>query len=734
MLELKFKDVILETIDHLRKRKARPDLGHIGNMMQRKHGISFEDTVATLDKLVESEVVYKVDYKGSTSYRNAAKWRTNHASGQIHNANQSNQKIRALGQQPINNLTSIPSGNSTRKNNSATTSNVTAFDPTSSDSCAGKANHLYSANKTGNRETTEVNLNITSVTSPLYSTSTLSTRYAGRNLKKELASLKTANTSVKRNLNNWQSKENMLDETLNDTKETNECEWNNKSLIKIHSSDNAIKRESDGYNNSNNTNKHNNSIVQHTSDAFPATQTIKKNRNKSLVTPRTLNNFSCDSYNKSQSINFNGNNENGISSSNAVSGEECSGGGGDINTSCNKFDKAIGTSHCPSGAELVHDDLLTASLSSSCVTVTTAGGTVTLKSSPGIGSGQGRRKNRLQSTSPNKPPIPRQNSKEKLEQNKLSLHASYDNSRNKMTKIATQIAPVLARRGRPVSKRKRIRKTHGPEFESEDILKFDQEKCVTCLLTADRNKHGQPEELLVCKDCNTTVHPSCMDYSEELATKARNSPWQCMECKTCIVCDSSGDGDCMLFCDACDKGYHMKCHVPAVNEKPKGKWLCNQCTSESKNCQVQPMECETTSEVSSMPTTNGNHRNHVETTNLGGLPTPQDSPVRPEAEEKLGLKEESVSLPMLRDFQGPYPDAANWSIDDVVNFFKSAGFVTQAEAFREQEIDGKSLLLMKRSDVLTGLSLKLGPALKMYTHVQNLQLVGQSTYVNGTGH
>ena len=44
-----------------------------------------------------------------------------------------------------------------------------------------------------------------------------------------------------------------------------------------------------------------------------------------------------------------------------------------------------------------------------------------------------------------------------------------------------------------------------------------------------------------------------------------------------------------------------------------------------------------------------------------------------------------------------------------------------------QEIDGRSLLLMRRSDVLTGLSLKLGPALKIYTHVQRLQMRCDST-------
>ncbi|KAG5850069.1 hypothetical protein ANANG_G00078330 [Anguilla anguilla] len=57
-----------------------------------------------------------------------------------------------------------------------------------------------------------------------------------------------------------------------------------------------------------------------------------------------------------------------------------------------------------------------------------------------------------------------------------------------------------------------------------------------------------------------------------------------------------------------------------------------------------------------------------------------------------------------------------------VNYFKAAGFEEQANAFQDQEIDGKSLLLMTRNDVLTGLSIKLGPALKIYEyHVKALQ-------------
>ncbi|XP_069934262.1 sterile alpha motif domain-containing protein 13 isoform X4 [Oryctolagus cuniculus] len=71
---------------------------------------------------------------------------------------------------------------------------------------------------------------------------------------------------------------------------------------------------------------------------------------------------------------------------------------------------------------------------------------------------------------------------------------------------------------------------------------------------------------------------------------------------------------------------------------------------------------------------------------------------------------------------GRPPDPADWAVMDVVNYFRTAGFEEQANVFQEQEIDGKSLLLMTRNDVLTGLQLKLGPALKIYEyHVKPLQ-------------
>ena len=96
MSRAKYKDVILETIDQLRKRKARPDLERICHMVERRHGLTFEETEADLEKLVDSEIVIKVDYKGSTSYRNAAKWRKSHLGGNVLNSNDASRKLQTV--------------------------------------------------------------------------------------------------------------------------------------------------------------------------------------------------------------------------------------------------------------------------------------------------------------------------------------------------------------------------------------------------------------------------------------------------------------------------------------------------------------------------------------------------------------------------------------------------------------------------------------------------------------
>lgn len=65
------------------------------------------------------------------------------------------------------------------------------------------------------------------------------------------------------------------------------------------------------------------------------------------------------------------------------------------------------------------------------------------------------------------------------------------------------------------------------------------------------------------------------------------------------------------------------------------------------------------------------------------------------------------------------PDCSGWSCQQVFDYFNQF-FPKEAHIFKEQEIDGTSLLLMTRSDMFK-FNLKVGPALNMYRHVVMLQ-------------
>ncbi|CAD6237059.1 GSCOCG00002119001-RA-CDS, partial [Cotesia congregata] len=72
--QILYEEQILEAIDQLRRRKARPDADRICNYLLRKFCVDARDTIADLHRLIEAEKVIQVDYKGNTSYRNASKW------------------------------------------------------------------------------------------------------------------------------------------------------------------------------------------------------------------------------------------------------------------------------------------------------------------------------------------------------------------------------------------------------------------------------------------------------------------------------------------------------------------------------------------------------------------------------------------------------------------------------------------------------------------------------------
>uniref|UniRef100_A0A3Q4IDG8 Double PHD fingers 3 n=1 Tax=Neolamprologus brichardi TaxID=32507 RepID=A0A3Q4IDG8_NEOBR len=100
--------------------------------------------------------------------------------------------------------------------------------------------------------------------------------------------------------------------------------------------------------------------------------------------------------------------------------------------------------------------------------------------------------------------------------------------------------------------------------------------CDFCLGDQDSNrKTGQAEELVSCSDCGRS-HPTCLQFTENMMQAVRTYQWQCIECKSCSLCGTSENDDQLLFCDDCDRGYHMYCLKPPMTQPPES-WSCHLC-------------------------------------------------------------------------------------------------------------------------------------------------------------
>uniref|UniRef100_A0A8I3W2V4 Double PHD fingers 2 n=1 Tax=Callithrix jacchus TaxID=9483 RepID=A0A8I3W2V4_CALJA len=84
-------------------------------------------------------------------------------------------------------------------------------------------------------------------------------------------------------------------------------------------------------------------------------------------------------------------------------------------------------------------------------------------------------------------------------------------------------------------------------------------------------------QLLVSLTSPTTGHPSCLQFTPVMMAAVKTYRWQCIECKCCNICGTSENDDQLLFCDDCDRGYHMYCLTPSMSEPPEGSWSCHLC-------------------------------------------------------------------------------------------------------------------------------------------------------------
>ncbi|KAK6633764.1 hypothetical protein RUM44_004371 [Polyplax serrata] len=104
--------------------------------------------------------------------------------------------------------------------------------------------------------------------------------------------------------------------------------------------------------------------------------------------------------------------------------------------------------------------------------------------------------------------------------------------------------------------------------------------CKMCHEEESKNKNGEFEGFIQCSQCKGKIHPSCIDLTADMIPKICSYGWQCTDCKSCVKCEELTNEDKMIFCDQCDRGYHIYC--VGLSEVPSGNYVCHVCKPEEE--------------------------------------------------------------------------------------------------------------------------------------------------------
>ena len=176
-----------------------------------------------------------------------------------------------------------------------------------------------------------------------------------------------------------------------------------------------------------------------------------------------------------------------------------------------------------------------------------------------------------------------------------------------------------------------------------------------------------------------------------------------MQTATCFYCnglESARKGYKFFKCLNCKGQAHSKCITG-----PKDKFVCTKCTKTSE--QEQPTSQSAIKEKEKDEGFHGfddividkepnSKENDEQTTN-----------------NDIGKDEEKQDEPKLENLK-------EWTVTQVYDYLYKF-LPDRAQLFKDQEIDGSSLVLMGRSDILSGFGLKLGPAMALYQRVAMMQ-------------
>ncbi|XP_021948960.1 remodeling and spacing factor 1 [Folsomia candida] len=251
------------------------------------------------------------------------------------------------------------------------------------------------------------------------------------------------------------------------------------------------------------------------------------------------------------------------------------------------------------------------------------------------------------------------------------------------------------------------------------------------------------DDFLSCSSCNSHFHPTCMDYSPELTNRIkefitlRNMNWSCIQCKLCKICNakvmerpnselqpvqgatkevktySSTALEVILpreilLCENCDAGFHAKCNGEIISRESESAWVCSACIAEKHQSLPDPPAPDLTSPASK---TGRNNRKSPEVKKVV------------KSEPSSIVPDHPSSSTSSANVSNSFPDDLRlWSKEEVERYFIHKGLKEEASNLLHLEVDGYALLLLQREDIVSGMGFRLGPALKVYRLINELQL------------
>lgn len=111
-------------------------------------------------------------------------------------------------------------------------------------------------------------------------------------------------------------------------------------------------------------------------------------------------------------------------------------------------------------------------------------------------------------------------------------------------------------------------------FTDANFMKFNN--CLLC------GAFSNSSELINCRFCQENYHYYCVyskNYKEErfIEIKSGNLEWLCPYCKLCEKCNKPPENSNNLFCQCCERFYHLKCAYKNINTMPGLSWKCENC-------------------------------------------------------------------------------------------------------------------------------------------------------------